>query len=111
MCMISSISTGALLYVGPLLSMPDEKPAGRIAGVWEKAVHAGLLDRWIKDKLVLPVLVVYRVIVVNGHAAKGLALGRQTISKHARVRSVGDSQQAHPSQERSQNDSPERWAG
>ena len=79
--------------------------------MWEKAVHAGLLHRRIEDKLVLPVLVVYRVIVVNGYAAKGLALGRQTISKHAIVRSIRDSQQAHSSQERSQNDSPEPWAG
>ena len=91
--------------------MPDEKPAGRIAGVWEKAVHAGLLRRWIKNKLGLPVFVPHRVVVFDGYAAKGLALGRQTISKHAIVRSIRDSQQAHPSQERSQSDSPEPWAG
>ncbi len=79
--------------------------------MWEKAVHAGLLHRWIKDKLGLPVFVRHHVVVVDGYAAKGLAVGRQTISKHAIVRSVDDSQQAHASQERSQNDSPEPWAG
>ena len=79
--------------------------------MWEKAVHAGLLHRWIKNNLGLPVLVRHRIVVFDGYAAKGLALGGQTISKHAIVRTVRDSQQAHPSQERSQSDSPEPWAG
>ena len=79
--------------------------------MWEKAVHADLLHRWIKNKLGLPVFMQHRVVVVDGYAAKGLALGRQTISKHAIVRTIRDSQQAHPSQERSQSDSPEPWAG
>jgi hypothetical protein len=56
--------------------MPDEKPAGRITGVWEKAVHAGLLHRWIKDKLGLPVFMLHRVVVFDGYASKGLTLHR-----------------------------------
>jgi hypothetical protein len=75
--------------------MPDEKPAGRIARVWEKAVHAGLLHRWIKNNLGLPVFVRHFVIVFDGYAAKGLTLRCQTISKHAIVRTIGDSQKAH----------------
>ena len=79
--------------------------------MWEKAVHASLLHRWIKDKLVLPVFMVHRVVVFDGYAAKGLALRRQTIAKHAVVCSIRDYQQAHPSQHRSQRDSPEPGAG
>jgi len=79
--------------------------------VWEKAVHADLLYRWIKNKLGLPVFVCNRVVVFDGYAAKGLALRCQTVSKHAIVRTIRDSQQAHPSQERSQSDSPEPWPG
>jgi len=91
--------------------MPDEKPAGRIAGVWEKAVHAGLLHRWIKNNLGLPVFVRHFVVVFDGHGAKGLALCRETVSKHAIVRTIRDSQQTHRRQERSQSDSLEPWAG
>ncbi len=91
--------------------MPDEKPAGRIAGVWEKAVHAGLLHRRIENKLGLPVFVRHLVVVFDGYAAKGLALGCQTISKHAIVGSIGDSEQARRSQERLQSDSPKPRAG
>jgi len=79
--------------------------------VWEKAVHAGLLHRWIKNNLGLPVLVRHRIVVFDGYAAKGLVIRCQTVSKHAIVRTIRDSQQAHPSQERSQRDSPEPWAG
>jgi len=100
-------SAGRMLQVGPLLSMADEKPAGRITGVWEKAVHAGHRHRWIKNNLGLPVFVRHHIVVFDADAAKGLALGRQTISKHAIVRGIRDSQQGHRSQERSQNDSPE----
>jgi hypothetical protein len=109
--MISSISTGALLYVGPLLSMPDEKPAGRIAGVWKKAVHAGLLHRWIKNNLGLPVFVRHLVVVFDSYAAEGLALRRQTVSKHAIVRTIRDSQQNQRRQQQSRRDSPAPWAG
>jgi hypothetical protein len=76
-------SAGRMLQVGPLLSMADEKPAGRITGVWEKAVHAGHRHRWIKNNLGLPVFVRHHIVVFDADAAKGLALGRQTISKHA----------------------------
>ncbi len=77
----------------------------------EKAVHAGFLHRWIENKLGFPVFVRNLVVVFDGYAAKGLALRSQTISKHAIVRSIRDSQQAHPSQKRSQRDSPEPGAG
>ncbi len=79
--------------------------------MWEKAVNAGFLHRWIENKLFFPVFVCDIVVVLDGYAAKGLALRRQTVSKHAIVRSIGDSQQAYPSQERSQSDSPEPGAG
>jgi hypothetical protein len=108
-------SAGRMLQVGPLLSMPDEKPAGRITGVWKKAVHAGLRHRGIKNNLGLPVFVGHHIVVFDADAAKGLAISRQTISKHAVVRGIRDSQQGHRSQERSQRDSPEsspeRWVG
>ncbi len=42
-----------------------------------------------------PVFVRHFVIVFDGYAAKGLTLRCQTISKHAIVRTIGDSQQAH----------------
>ena len=60
--------------------------------MWEKAVHAGLLHRWIKNKLALPVLVRHRVVVFHGYAAKGLAFRGQTISKHSIVRAIHDCQ-------------------
>jgi len=91
--------------------MPDEKPAGTIPGVWEKAVHAGLLHWWIKNDLGLPVFVRDRVVVFDSYAAKGLVICCQTVSKHTIVRTIRDSQQTHPSQERSQSNSPEPWAG
>jgi len=77
--------------------MPDEKPAGRIAEVWEKAVHACFLHWWIKNNLGLPVFVRHLVVVFDRYAAKGLTLRGQTVSKHAIVRSIRYSQQAHPS--------------
>ncbi len=79
--------------------------------MWEKAVHAGFLYRWIENKFGFPVFVRNFVVVFDGYAPKGLAPRRQTISKHAIIRSIRDSQQAHPSQERSQRDSPEPGAG
>jgi len=79
--------------------------------VWEKAVHACFLHRWIKNNLGFPVFVCHLVVVFDGYAAKGLALRRETVSKHPIVRTIRDSQQAHPSQQRSQSDSPEPWAG
>ena len=79
--------------------------------MWEEAVHAGLLHRWIKNKLGLPVLVRHGVVVLDGYRAKGLALRRQTIAENTIVRTIRDSEQTHPSQERSQNDSPEPGAG
>ncbi len=103
--------SGGSLQVGPPLSMPDEKPAGRIAGVWEQAMYARLHPRWIKNELVLPVLMVHRVVVVNGYAAKGLVLGRQTIAKYAIVRDIRNSQQTQRHHQQSQSDSPEPWAG
>jgi len=84
---------GGSLQVGSLLGMPGEKPAGRITGVGEKAVHAGLRHRRIKNNLGLPVLVRDRIVMLDGYAAKGVAFGRQTIAKDAIVRSVRDSQQ------------------
>ena len=63
----------------------------------EKAVHAGLLHWWIKNKLGFPVFTRNRVVVFDGYAAEGLAFRGQTIAKHAVVRSIRDSQQAHPS--------------
>jgi len=81
----------------------------------EKAVHAGLRRRRIKNNLGLAVFVRHHIVVFDGYAAKGLALGCQTIAKHAIVRGIRDSQQGHRSQEQSQNDSPEpspeRWIG
>ena len=79
--------------------------------MWEKAVHADLLHRWIKNNLGLPVFVCNRVVVFDGYAAKRLVIRCQAVSKHAIVRTIRDSQQAHPSQERSQSDSPEPWPG
>ncbi len=77
----------------------------------EKVAHAGCLHRWVENKFGFPVFVRDLVVVFDGYAAKGLALRRQTISKHAIVRGKRDSQQAQPSQERSQNHSPEPGAG
>ena len=74
-------------------------------------MHAGFLHRRFENNFGLPVFVRHRIVVFDGYAAKGLALGCQTISKHAIVGSVSDSQQAHRSQEQSQNDSPEPRAG
>jgi len=84
--------------------------------VWEKAVHAGLLHGWIKNKLGLAIFVRDRVVVLHGYAAKGLAVRCQTISKYSIVRGVRDSQQNRSRQERSYcvrsgSDSPERGAG
>ncbi len=90
--------------------MPAEKPAGTIPVVWEKTVHAGLLHRWIKNDFGLPVFVRDFVVVFDGYAAKGLVICRQTVAKHAIVRSVRDSQQTHRGQEQSQSDSLEPWA-
>ena len=60
----------------------------------EKAVHARLLRRWIKNKLALSILVQHRVVVFDGYAAKGLAIRGHTISKYAIVCGIRDSQQA-----------------
>ena len=83
--------------------------------MWKKAVHAGLRHRGIKNNLGLAVFVRHHIVVFDGYAAKGLALGCQTIAKHAIVRGIRDSQQGHRSQEQSQNDSPEPspepWTG
>ena len=79
--------------------------------MWEKAVHAGLFHRWIKNNLGLPVFVCHFVVVFDGYAAKGLTLHCQTILKHAIVRTVGDSQQAHTTHQQSQRDSPEPGFG
>ena len=79
--------------------------------MWEKAVHAGFLHRWIENKLGFPVFVGNLVVVFDGYAAKGLALRHQTISKYGTVRSIRDSQQTRASQERPQSDSPEPGAG
>jgi len=79
------------LNVGLGLGMAVEKPAGRIAGVREKAVHASLLHRWIENDFGLPVLVRHLVVVVDGDSAKGLALRSKTIAKNAVVRGVRDS--------------------
>ena len=79
--------------------------------MWEKAVHAGLLHGWIKNNLGLPVFVRHLVVVFDGYAAKGLTLRCQTISKHAIVRTIGDSQKAHASHQQSLSDSPEPGAG
>jgi hypothetical protein len=95
------------LHVSPLLGVPAEKPAGRIPGVWKKAMHASLLHRWIKNELALPVFVQHCVVVFDGYAAKGLALGSQTISKNAIVRTIDDCQQTRARQDRSQSDLPE----
>jgi hypothetical protein len=73
--------------------MAYEIPAGRISGVREKAVHARLRHGRIENEFVLPVLMMHQVVVVNGYAAKRLALGRQTIAKYAIVRGICDSQQ------------------
>jgi hypothetical protein len=82
------------LDVGPLLGMPAEKPAGRVPGVREEAVHARLLHCWIKNKLALSVLMQHRVVVLDAHAAKGLPIRGHAISKYAIVPGIRDSQQA-----------------
>jgi hypothetical protein len=107
----SSVQIAGYLDVGPRRRMPDEKPAGAIIGVWEKAMHAGLLHGWIKDDLSLPVFVRNLIVVVDGYAAKGLAVGCQTISIHAIVRTIRDGQQTDSSQKRPQQNSLEPWAG
>lgn len=99
------------LHVGSLLSVPDEKPAGTIPVVREEGVHAGLLDGWIKNHLSPPIFVGDSVIMFDGYAAKGLVIRCQTVSKYAIVRSIGDSQQTHTSQEQSQSNSSEAGAG
>ncbi len=81
------------LQVGLALGMAGEKPAGRIAGVWEQAVYAGLLHRRIENDFGFPVLVRDLVVVFDGYTAKGLALGRQTIAKNTVVRGIGDCKQ------------------
>jgi hypothetical protein len=98
------------LYIGPLLSVPDEKPAGTIPVMWEKTVHAGLLHWWIENDLGLPVFVRHLVIVLDAHAAKGLVICGQTVSKHAIVRTIRDCQKTQPGNERSLGDSLEPWA-
>jgi hypothetical protein len=98
------------LYIGLLLSVPDEKPAGTIPVMWEKTVHAGLLHWWIENDLGLAVFVRYLVIVLDAHAAKGLVICGQTVSKHAIVRTIQDSEQTQSSHERSPGDSLEPWA-
>jgi hypothetical protein len=91
--------------------MSAEKPAGTIPGVREKTVHAGLLHGWIRNDLGLPVFVRDLVVVFDGYAAEGLAIGCQTVAKHAIVRTVRDAQQTKRSQERSQSNSLEPGAG
>ena len=81
----------------------------------EKAVHAGLRHRGIKNNLGLAVFVRHHIVVFDSYAAKGLAVGCQTIAKHDIVRGIRNSQQGQRSQEQSQNDttepSPEPWTG
>ena len=89
------------LYVGSLLGVAAEKPARRISGVGEKTVHAGLLHGWIENQLSLAVFVLHRVVVFDGHGAKGLAVGYQTIAKHGVVGGVRDGQQNQRCEERS----------
>jgi hypothetical protein len=98
------------LYIGLLLSVPDEKPAGTIPVMREKTVHAGLLHWWFENDLGLPVFVRYLVIVLDAHAAKGLVICGQTVSKHAIVRAIRDCQKTQPSHQRSPGDSLEPWA-
>jgi hypothetical protein len=98
------------LYIGLLFSVPDEKPAGTIPVMREKTVHAGLLHWRIENDLGLPVFVCYLVIVLDAHAAKGLVICAQTVSKHAIVRAIRDCQKTQPSHQRSPGDSLEPWA-
>lgn len=77
----------------------------------EEAVHAGFLHRRIKNKLGFPVFVSHLVIVFDSYSAKGLAPCGQTISKHAKVGTVCDSQQGQRRQQYPQNDSTEPRAG
>ena len=62
-------------------------------------MHAGLLHGRIKNNLGLPVFVRDLVIVFDGYAAEGLAIGCQTVAKHTIVRNVRDAQQTHRGQE------------
>jgi len=79
--------------------MPAEIPTGPIPVVREKTVHAGLLHRWIKNDLGLPVFVRHLVVVIDSYAAKGLMICGETVAKHAIVRSVRDPEQSYHSQE------------
>lgn len=77
----------------------------------EKGVHADLRHGRIENQLVLAVFMMHKVVVVHGHAAKRLAVGRQAIPKHAIVRGIRNAQQNQRRQQPSQNDSLEPWAG
>ncbi len=78
--------------------------------MWEKTVHAGLLHWWIENDLGLAVFVRYLVIVLDAHAAKGLVICGQTVSKHAIVRTIDDSEQTDSCLDRTPGDSLEPWA-
>lgn len=70
--------------------MAAEIPAGRIARVREKCVHAGLLHGRIKNKLGLAIFMRDRVVMFDGYAAKGPAIGGNAISKDAIICNIGD---------------------
>lgn len=93
----NELASTSRLYDSPLLGMPVKKPTRSVTRVWEKAVHTSLLHWWVENQLGLSVLVLYRGVVFDSYTAKGLALRRHTISKHAIVRPISDSEQAHAS--------------
>ena len=70
--------------------MAAEIPAGRIAGVWENRVDAGLLHRRIENQFGFAIFVSDRVVMFDGYAAKGLAIRGHAISKDAIIGQVGD---------------------
>lgn len=73
----------------------------------EKAVHAGLLDRWIKDKFSFPVFMRNRGVVLYGYAAKGLAVCGHAIAKDAIVCGICNHKESNSNEKRCQRDSLE----
>jgi len=70
--------------------MAAEIPAGRIAGVREECMNASLLHGRIKNKLRFAIFMLHRVVMLDGYAAKRLAIRSDPIAKDAIICDVGD---------------------
>ena len=101
------------LDVRLLHGVSAEIPAGRVASVREEAVHAGLRRGRIEDQFALAIFVENGVVMLDGHAAKGLSVGGDAIAKDGIVGGVGECEKKDCTYEGAQHDAPQpgsSWA-